>query len=618
MRLVAVPLAILLLLGGGQARTLAEGPRATPPALAAHALSMYGDLKYGPNFKHFEYANPRAPKGGQARLAAVGTFDTFNPFILKGVPAAAIGGTFDTLMVQSDDEPFSEYGLIAETIETPPDRSWVTFTLRREARFHDGSPITADDVIWTFDTLRKKGRPFYRAYYAKVTSAEKLGDRQVRFSFTPGDNRELPLILGQLPVLSRAYWSTHAFEKTTLEPPLGSGPYRVESFEPGRFVVYGRVKDYWGATLPVRAGRNNFDILRYDYYRDSGIALEAFKAGQYDFRVENSSKAWATGYASPALSAGLFKKEEIRNELPTGMQGYVFNTRRPLFRDRRVRQALGYAFDFEWTNRTLFYGAYTRTASYFANSELAARGLPGPGESKVLEPFRGRVPPDVFTRDYQPPVTDGSGFIRENLLAALRLLEQAGWVVRDMKLVNRVTGEPFEFEILLDDPGFERITLPFTKNLEHLGIRARPRTVDEAQYQKRVETFDFDVIVKIWGQSLSPGNEQVDYWTSERAGVPGSENVAGIQDPVVDALVAELIAAPGRQSLIDRTRALDRVLLWGFYVVPHWHSTSFRVAAWDKFGRPAITPKYNLPLDAWWIDPVRSEALARRVGQIFR
>jgi microcin C transport system substrate-binding protein len=422
---------------------------AAPPAGPAHALSMYGDLKYGPGFTHFEYTNPHAPKGGDARLAAIGTFDSFNPFVLKGVPAAGIGNTFETLMVQSDDEPFSEYGLIAETVETPPDRSWVIFTLRPEARFHDGSPITAEDVIWTFDTLKKKGHPRFRSYYGKVVSAEKLAERRVRFAFSPGDNRELPLILGQLPVLSRAYWSTRAFERTTLEPPLGSGPYRVDvnAFEPGRFVVYRRVKDYWGAALPVRAGRNNFDTLRYDYYRDGSIALEAFKAGHYDFRVENAAKQWATGYASPALAAGLFKKEEIRNELPTGMQGYAINTRRPLFKDRRVRQALGYAFDFEWTNRTLFYGAYTRTSSYFSNSELASSGLPTDGELKVLEPYRGRVPDEVFTREYRPPVSDGSGFIRQNLLAALELLKQAGWVVRDMRLVNAATGAPFEFEI---------------------------------------------------------------------------------------------------------------------------------------------------------------------------
>ena len=613
MRVVALVLLVgLVLIGGSVRAALPVGP--------VHALSMYGDLKYGPSFTHFEYANPDAPKGGEIKLAAIGTFDSFNPYILKGVPAAGIGNTFDTLMVQSDDEPFSEYGLVAETVETPPDRSWVIFNLRPEARFHDGSPMTADDVIWTFDILRAKGHPRFRSYYGKVARAEKLAERRVRFTFSPGDNRELPLILGQLPVLSRAYWSTRAFERTTLEAPLGSGPYRLDpaAFEPGRFVVYRRVKDYWAASLPVRAGRDNFDTIRYDYYRDGSIALEAFKAGQYDFRLENAAKQWATGYASPALAAGLFKKEEIRNELPTGMQGYIFNTRRELFADRRVREALGYAFDFEWTNRTLFYGAYTRTASYFSNSELASRGVPTDAELAVLEPYRGRVPDSVFTREYRPPVSDGSGFIRQNLLTAVALLKQAGWVVRDMRLVNATSGAPFEFEILLADPAFERITLPFVKNLEHLGIRARPRTVDAAQYQKRVETFDFDMIVHAWGESLSPGNEQFDYWTSASFNVPGSENTAGIHDPVVDELVALLVAAPHRQGLIDRTRALDRVLLWGFYVIPHWHIQSFRVASWDKFGRPAVTPKYNLPLDAWWIDPAKAEALTRRKREVFR
>jgi microcin C transport system substrate-binding protein len=378
------------------------------------------------------------------------------------------------------------------------------------------------------------------------------------------------------------------------------------------------VKDYWGAGLAVRAGRANFDVIRYDYYRDSTVALEAFKAGQYDFRPENAAKSWATGYAGPALSAGLIRKEEIRNEVPTGMQGYVFNTRRPIFGDRRVREAIGYAFDFEWTNRTLFYGAYTRTRSYFSNSELASRGLPGAGELKALAPFRGRVPDEVFTREYGPPISDGSGFIRDNLLAALGLLQAAGWRVRDMKLVNSATGAPFEFEILLSEPTFERISLPFVKNLEHLGITARVRTVDTAQYQNRVDSFDFDMTVGLWPQSLSPGNEQVDDWASERAGVPGSRNLAGIKDPAVDALIAALIAAPDRQRLVDRTRALDRLLLWGFYVVPHWHIQNFRAASWDKFGRPPLSPKYALGFDTWWVDPAKEARLARRKGEIFR
>jgi len=587
------------------------GPRVT----TGHGLSIHGDLKYGPGFKHFEYANPDAPKGGDVRLAAIGTFDNLNPFILKGVPAAGAGQLFDTLTVASSDEPSSEYGLIAESVEVPVDRSWVTFTLRPEARFHDGSPITADDVIWTFQTLKTRGHPFYRAYYAQVAKAEALGPRKVKFSFGPGENRELPVIAGQLPVLSRAHWSKRDFEKTTLEPPLGSGPYRVETVDAGRSIVYRRVKDYWGAKLPVRAGQNNFDTIRYDYYRDSTVALEAFKAGQYDFRLENSAKNWATAYAIPAFTQGLIKKEEIPNQVPTGMQAFVFNTRRPIFQDRRVRQALGYVFDFEWANKSLFYGAYTRTRSYFSNSELASSGLPSPEELKVLEPFRGRVTPEVFTKEYQPPVTDGSGDIRANLREALGLLKEAGWVVQGQKLANTRTGEPMQFEILLDDPNFERITLPFVKNLERLGVTARVRTVDTAQYQKRVENFDFDVTVNGWGQSLSPGNEQTDFWTSERAGIAGSRNLAGIRDPVVDKLVELVISAPDRPSLVTRTRALDRVLLWGFYVIPHWHIQNFRVAHWDKFDRPRVSPKYALGFDTWWVDAKKEAALLRHKGE---
>ena len=583
-----------------------------------YGLSMYGDLKYGPGFTHFDYTNPRAPKGGQVKLAAIGTFDSLNPFILQGVAATGLGDTFETLMEGSADEPFSEYGLIAERIEVPADRSWVAFTLRPEARFHDGKPITAADVIWTFDTLKSKGHPFYRSYYSRVVQAEELGPRQVRFSFSPGDNRELPLILGQLPVLSKAYWSAHDFEKTTLEPPLGSGPYRVASIEPGRSIVYERVKDYWGAQLPVRAGRGNFDTIRYDYYRDTTVALEAFKANQYDFREENMAKNWATGYDTSAVAAGLIKKEQIPNEVPTGMQAYVYNTRRPIFRDRRVREALGYAFDFEWTNKYLFYGAYTRTKSYFSNSELASRGLPSPAEIQILEPFRGQEPEAVFTTEYAPPKTDGSGEIRAGLIRALKLLADAGWTLKDMRLVDTRSGAPMQFEILLADPSFERVTLPFTKNLERLGITAGVRTVDTAQYQNRVDNFDFDMTVGSWPESLSPGNEQIDYWTSQRADVPGSRNLAGIKDPAVDRLADLVIAAGDRQSLVDRTRALDRVLLWGQYVIPQWHITAFRVAYWDKFARSASAPKYTLGFDTWWIDAAKEAALVQRKGEVLK
>jgi len=589
-------------------------PGVADDSTVSHALSMYGDLKYGPDFTHFDYTNPQAPRGGSVNLSAVGTFDTLNPFILKGVAAAGIAKVFDTLLDASTDEPFSEYGLVAGSVELPADRAWVMFTLRPAARFHDGTPVTAADVVWTFEALKTKGHPFYRAYYAKVTAAEAVGERRVKFTFAPGDNRELPLIVGQLPVLSKAYWSARDFTKTTLEAPLGSGPYAVAAVDPGRSITYRRVPDYWGARLPVNAGRDNFDVIRYDYYRDTTVALEAFKAGQYDFREENAAKNWAVAYDVPAVARGWIKKELIPNEVPTGMQAYVFNTRRAVFADPRVRRALAYAFDFEWTNTHLFYGAYTRTKSYFSNSELASRGLPGPGELAVLAPFRDRVPAEVFTTPYDPPSTDGSGYIRANLIAAIGLLREAGWEVREQRLVNVKNGEPLGFEILLGDPSFERVTLPFAKNLQRLGVTARVRTVDSAQYQRRLDDFDFDVTVGGWGQSLSPGNEQADCWTSASAVVPGSRNLAGIKDPVVDALVAQLVAAPDRQALVDRTRALDRVLLWGHYVIPQWHITSFRVAYWDKFGRPPVASKYALGFDTWWLDPAREAALAAARG----
>ena len=614
-RLTAVLLVglVFLPLGGGRRLEAADTGTTT-----SHGLSIFGALKYGPGFKHFDYVNPEAPKGGDVRLAAIGTFDSLNPFILKGVPAAGSGLVFETLTTSSLDEASAEYGLIAESIDVPADRSWVAFTLRPDARFHDKSPITAEDVVWTFETLKSKGNPFYRSYYAQIVKAEAVGPRKVKFTFGPGENRELPVITGQLPVLSKAYWSKRDFEKTTLEAPVGSGPYRVESVDPGRSIVYRRVKDYWGAKIPVRVGSNNFDSLRYDYYRDGTVALEAFKAGQYDFRQENSAKNWATAYNIPAVTQGLIKREEIPNEVPTGMQGFVFNTRRPFFQDRRVRQALGYAFDFEWSNKTLFYGSYTRTKSYFSNSELASTGLPSPDELKILDQFRGRIPDEVFTKAYQPPVTDGSGDIRGNLREALTLLREAGWVVKGQKLVNAKTGEPLQFEILLDEPAFERITLPFVKNLERLGVTAHVRTVDTAQYQNRMDHFDFDMAVVLWGQSLSPGNEQTDFWTSEKANVPGSRNLAGIRDPVIDKLVALLISAPDRPSLITRTHALDRVLLWGFYVIPQFHLQSFRVAYWDKFGRPRISPKYALDFQSWWVDSTKEAALVRRKGEGFK
>jgi microcin C transport system substrate-binding protein len=585
-------------------------------ARAAHGASMYGDLKYGPGFTHFDYANPDAPRGGTLVLSAVGSFDSLNPYILKGTPASGVTLMFETLTTGSADEPFSEYGLLAESIEMPEDRSWVIFTLRPEARWHDGQPITVEDVIWTLETLKAKGHPFYRAYYANIAKAEKVGERQVKMTFEEGRiNRELPLIAGQMPVLPKHYYEQVPFDKTTLQPPLGSGPYKIRRLEPGRSIVFERVPDYWGADLPVNRGRYNFDVVRYEYFRDNNVALEAFKAGVYDFRAENESKLWATAYTGPAFDAGLIVKEEIPHERGTGMQGFVFNTRRDLFKDPRVRAALGYAFDFEWTNANLFYGQYSRTESYFSNSELAATGLPSAAELALLEPYRDQLPDEVFTTAYEAPATDGSGNNRANLRNALELLREAGWAVQDGKLRD-ASGRPFTFEILLVSPAFERIAGPFVQNLQRLGIEARVRTVDTAQYQNRIDDFDFDMTVATWGQSLSPGNEQRDFWSTPAAGTPGSRNLAGIKDPVVDALIDKIIQAPTREDLVAATRALDRVLLWGHYVIPHWHIQVERVAYWNKFAHPEITPRFGLDLFAWWIDAAKVAALQRRGAEV--
>lgn len=574
------------------------------PAVAQpnQGIAMHGAPKYGPDFKHFDYVNPDAPKGGTVKLAATGSFDNFNGFIIKGEAAVGLGGIYDTLLTSSADEAFSEYGLLAETVETPKDRSWVQFVLRKEARWHDGKPVTADDVIWTFETLLKKGDPSYRYYYADVARAEKIDDRTVRFVFKNNRNRELPLIIGQMAVLPKHYWQGKDFARTTLDPPLGSGPYKIDAFEPGRYVSYRRVADYWGRNLPVNVGRNNFGMIRYDYYRDTTVQVEAFKAGDFDFRNENESKTWATAYDIPAVKQGLIKKIEVKHNRTAGMQGFVYNTRRDIFKDPRVRQALATAFDFEWSNKNLFYGQYTRTRSYFDNSELAATGLPGPDELKILEPFRGRIPDRVFTTEYNPPKMKGDGRIRSNLRQGDRLLKEAGWVIRDNVRVNKATGQALEFEILLVSPAFERIALPFVKNLERLGVIAHVRTVDSAQYLRRLETFDFDMLTFVWGQSQSPGNEQLGYWGSAAAKQNGSRNFAGVSDPVVDKLIAGIIAAPDRKSLITHTRALDRVLQWGFYVIPHWHLSYDRLIFWDKFGRPKVTPTSGAQFNTWWVN----------------
>ncbi len=582
------------------------------PVHRTHAMAMHGQPKYGPDFPHFDYVNPKAPKGGKIVYGAFGSFDNLNPFILKGRSAAGIGQLFETLTTGSLDEAFARYGLLAETIEWPEDRSWVAFTLRPEARWHDGKPVTVEDVIWSFDTLKTQGHPFFRSYYANVAKAEKVGDRTVKFSFSGPPNRELPLITGEIPVLPKHYWEGRDFAATTLEPPLGSGPYKIKSVEPGRSITYERDPNYWGNHLPVHIGQDNFDVVRYDYYKDRAVSREAFKAGEIDFFNENTAKEWATGYNIPAVEAGVIVKREIPHENPQGMQAFIFNTRRPIFQDPQVRLALSYVFDFEWTNTNLFYGAYKRTTSYFSNSELASSGLPSEAELAILHPYRVQIPEAVFTEAFVAPKTEGTGHIRGNLRQALRLLKNAGWDVRNNTLTQVATGTVMRFEILLVQPSFERIVLPFTKNLKRLGVEATVRTVDTAQYQRRLDTYDFDMTITTWRQSLSPGNEQRDFWGSKTADIQGSRNLAGIKHPVVDALIDLVISAPDRDSLIHRTRALDRVLLWNYYVIPQWHISAYRVAYWDKFRSPAIQPKYSLGVQTWWIDPALAGSLDER------
>ncbi len=572
-------------------------------AAPRHALTLYDEPpKYPANFEHFEYANPDAPKGGVLRQAGFGSFDSLNPFINKGVSAEDIGLIYDTLTTNSLDEPFTVYGLLAEKIERGPKNDWVRFYLRPQARFHDGQPVTAEDVAFTFETLISQGAPQYRAYYADVDKVVVEGKRQVRFDFKHAGNRELPMILGQLPVLPKHWWAERDFTSGSLEPPLGSGPYRVERVQPGRSISYARVEDYWGRDLAVNRGFYNFDRLVFDYYRDNTVALQAFKAGQFDYWLETSAKNWATAYDIPAVHEGRLIKEEIPNYNPTGMQGFIFNIRRPLLQDRRVREALALLFDFEWTNRQLFNGAYFRTHSYFDNSELASSGLPGKDELAVLEPLRGQIPDEVFEKPFELPITDGNGIIREQQRRAYQLLTEAGWHVENDRMVD-AQGKPVKLEFLLVQSEFERVLLPYKRNLADLGIELEIRRVDVSQYVNRLRSRDFDMIVSGFGQSNSPGNEQREYWHSVSADNPGSRNFIGLKDPAIDTLVEQLIAADTRQELITHTRALDRVLLWGHYVVPNWHIKTWRVAYWNHLAHPQVTPRQDIGLMTWWTRP---------------
>ncbi len=579
----------------------------------SHGLSKYGELKYGEDFPHFDYVNPDAPKGGEARFFAFGGFDTLNNFALQGRRAAGLTRLYDTLLKRSEDEPFSAYGLLADRVAVPDDHSWVAFRLRPEARWHDGMPVTADDVIWTLETLKNGGHPFYALYYANVTRAVAEDGGWVRFEFDSPGNRELPLILGEMQILPRHWYENRDFTEASLDVPLGSGPYRVAGVDPGRSITYERVADYWAADLPVNVGFDNFDRIRHDEYLDLDIAMEAFKAGEYDYRAENNSKRWATSYTGSAFDDRLIVVDEIAHNRPQGMQGFVFNLRRARFGDPRVREALALAFDFEWTNRNLFYGQYERSTSFFSNSELAAEGVPDDAERALLERFRADLPEGVLGEVPVPPVTDGSGNNRANLRKAQALLKDAGWTVRDGRLTGP-DGTPMEIEFLMVQPAFERILQPFGAQLDRLGVAFTIRAVETAQYKERLDRFDFDMVVASFGQSRSPGNEQRNYWSSAAAGIAGSNNIIGIEDPVVDALIEEIIYASSRSALVTATRTLDRVLRHGHYVIPNWHIAYDRVAYWDRFGQPEVVPDSGIVLDAWWTDAQRSAALAARTG----
>ena len=581
-----------------------------------HALSLTGPPIYGADFKQLDYVNVDAPKGGHVRMAvAPGTFDSLNPYIVKGTSASGMTLVYENLMASTWDDISAEYALIAESVTVPDDQSWAEFSINPLARWHDGVPITPEDVVFSFNTIMEHGSPRYQLYYRNVVKAEIVGERTVRFTFDQAGNRELPQITGQLPVLPKHFWEGRDFSQPTLERPLGSGPYKVSDVQPGRSLTLERVADYWAKDLPINLGQNNFDKISWEYYRDSKIAIEALKAGEYDFRLENSSKDWATEYAFPARQRGDFVAEELKHSRPTGMQAFVFNTRRAIFNDRDVRKALSYAFDFEWTNKTLFYGQYARTQSFFSNSELASSGLPSEDELALLEPFRDLLPEAVFTEAYEAPKTDGSGNNRMNLRQAAMLLRKAGWVIKDGMLANKATGVPFSFEILLVQPSMERVVGPMVENLKILGVRASIRVVDSAQYQSLLEAKQYDMIVYSWGQSQSPGNEQRNYWGSVSMDQPGSRNYAGISHSAIDALIDTIIYAPDRQSLVAATQAMDRILLQMHYVIPMQHSSTFRLGYWDRFARPDVAPPYHHGFPyTWWIDPEKESQRTNKRG----
>jgi peptide/nickel transport system substrate-binding protein len=577
-------------------------------------LAMHGEPKEIKGFTHFPYVNPDAPKGGRVTFAVQGSFDSLNPLIVKGASADGVREyLFESLLARAYDEPFSLYGLIAESVETPADRSFVEFTLHPAAKFSDGTPITVDDVIFSHALLRDHGRPNHRSYYRKVTKVEQTGPRKVKFTFDRSGDREMPLIIGLMPVLPRHLIDPDQFEKTSLVPPIGSGPYTIAKVDPGKSISFARDPDYWGRDLPVNRGLYNFDEIRFDYYRDAGSMFEGFKSGLVRLRNEEEPTRWTEGYTFPAIRDGRVIKEELPVETPAGMAALAFNTRRPIFADPRVRQALIKLFDFEWVNRTLYHGQYARTESYFARSDLSAHGRPADKtEQALLAPFADEVKPEIMDGSFAFPVSDGSGENREGRVEALKLLEQAGYQLTGGKLIKTETGEPFEFEILAVTRAQERLLLTFARALKQVGIEARIRQVDSAQYQRRKQTYDFDMIQYFWPVSLSPGNEQSFRWGSEAAVTEGSFNYPGVKSAGVDAMIEALLKAEDRDGFVSAVRALDRILLSGDYVIPLYHLPRQWVAHWNDLKRPDMTPLYGYQIDAWWLEP--SPATAKSEG----
>ena len=566
-----------------------------------HGIAMHGDPKYGLNFTHLEYVNPNAPKGGAVKFGSYGSFDNLNRVAFKGSKAAGLGYVNDTLMRRVWDEAFTMYGLIAEYVEMPEDRSSITFYLNPKATFHDGSPITRDDVLFSLETFQTKGTPNQKKTYGKVISTEMIGDNGIKMTFVDNEDKELPLIVaGFLPIIPKKFYSNIDVTKTFLDIPLGSGPYAIDNVDPGRQITYKRVENYWAKDLPVNKGLYNFDKIIYDYYKDSNVLVEAFKVNEYDFRREYNVKRWLSEYNFKAVQNGEVVLEEMNNDRPVGMNGLVLNTRKEIFNNRKVRLALSYAYDHEWINKTIYQNAYVRTDSYFDNSPLASSGLPSEQELELLNPWKDQLPKEIFTENFVPPSTDGSGNDRTNLLKAKNILEQEGWLIENGKLTKN--GEEFTFEFLIVSPSDEKIALAYQSNLKKLGITMEVRTVDSSQYQARLLNYDFDMIKRYWGVSLSPGNEQQFYWGSEVGKKDGSRNYAGIDSPVVDALIKNLINATDREELTTAIHALDRVLLWGHYVVPLYHSNKDRIAYWNFFEYPDKIPLYGIVIESWWLN----------------